>query len=100
MKVRLDRAVTVKGECMDLSYSLGMMSVLHVMGEKHGWGPKRLPELLNDSIAFLEQNVKPKAPKFSPAYRDELEYAFARMTEGVQQMMQPRGKKKGGESGD
>lgn len=87
MKVLKSRYVTPYAEAMDNAMSLGITAAMVVMATRFGWGKKRLKRLQTATEEFLREELLPKSPRCTEAYRNELEYALERMQQALSERM-------------
>lgn len=90
MNVRPERARTVQNLCRDTEMSTGMTAVMLVLNRKHGWGAKRLSRLIDEVNDFTEKEIMPKSQRFTQTYLSEIQYAFQRMSEALDQIVNKR----------
>ena len=77
------RAITPQNEARDKEIAIGIMAVLMTLATQQGWGKKRLNRLNDQVYEFVQNELLPKAPRFSPSYLADLQYGFDRLEKGV-----------------
>lgn len=73
------RAVTPQNEARDKEIALGIAATSMTLATQQGWGAKRLRRLNDQVYEFVQQELIPKAPRFSKSYLADLEYSFERL---------------------
>ena len=81
------RAITPQNEARDKEIAIGIMATLMTLATHQGWGKKRLNRLNDQVYEFVQNELLPKAPRFSPSYLADLQYSFDRLEKGLLERM-------------
>lgn len=73
------RAITPQNEARDTEIALGIAATLMTLATQQGWGAKRLCRLNDQVYEFVQKELMPKSPRFTPSYLADLEYSFERL---------------------
>ena len=84
------RAITPQNEARDTEIALGIAATLMTLATKQGWGKKRLKRLNDQVYEFVQRELLPKAPRFTPSYFADLEYSFKRLEDELLKRMGER----------
>lgn len=87
MKAMINRAVTKQNEARDMEIAIGIAATLMTLATKQGWGKKRLNRLNDQVYEFVQKELMPKAPRFTPSYLADLEYSFKRLEDELLKRM-------------
>lgn len=79
MKCRVERAPTAEQLDADKIVTIGMGLVLLALSEHWGWGKKRMNRLYDQAFALAQKEFRPKSPRYTKEYRDDLEYQLDRI---------------------